>query len=300
MYIKKLYSETIGLDDCTGIFSKYFKANEVSKNIDRSLYNAKSVKILGGENSSISKKVIDDLHNKIIYTGDFTLPEKKIFGTLKAKFSYSEPIDIREAYTDLEKLCKDSHRNFQNHTTAILDTNILTDYWDISDSSKPWDSNPIKDSLIASSDKDVVTAKVYFVGVLSKPEQTKILDLVDDLHMPIYLVKDKPLEQVNFITHVNNYEHISCNMPFIVVHKSWEEFDENQIMKFYNDIVSFEKTEYIKVSNNIFHYSDPRLDVEIASRINNKTLYSNYMHSPERRDKVDILVRNYWEERRRA
>jgi len=299
MLIKKLYSETIGLDECRGIFSKYLKAREVSKNIDRGIYDVKSIKIRSGENSSISKKVIEDLHNKIIFTGDFILPEKKIFGTLKAKLSYAIPIDIRVAYTDLEKLCKDSHMDFQNHMTAILDTNILTDSWDISDSSKPWDSNPIRDSFIASSEKDVVTAKVYFVGVLSEPEQAKMLNLVDDLHMPIYLMKD-PLKQVNFITHVNKFEHISCNMPFIVVHKSWEGFDEKKIMKFYKDIADFEKTEYIKVSNNIFHYSDPRLDVEIASRTNNKILYSNYMHSPERRDKFDILVRNYWEERRRA
>ena len=322
MRIKRLYIETLGLEDCVGRFSKYFKARKILKRLDKRRYNAEYLDISAGKNTSVTDELLKhsdlaELENlgRIKKLFEFAYSNKKIYGTLKADVKYeSGAVDWNQAYADLKTLREDTGINFRL-SSIVPDTKIFTGEWDVEEGvdriwpkidpvtiwNQIWTKDLDRELELAGTEAEITQATICFVGILSNSEKKEVSRMVDGLYLPEFTgftykkeFRDE-YRNNNYITRIRKHQEIKNIVPFIVVEKRWLGFDEEIIQKFYNKIKSYEKTEYLKTMDFCLwpRSTDPSIKIYIASKAAGKRIYSSYEMREQRGIEYDLIkIRN--------
>jgi|GEM_PF-7000225 len=279
--IKNLYAKTIGLEDCKGYFSKYFKARNVYNNIDRKKLNAKHILLLPGKHVQIDNIIEGEIGNETwLYIKE---PSKNRRGTLKVRLKYSQrPVTFGEALNDIVTIYKNTSIDFTSNIEIIPYTQIFKGKWDVGlNSFSPWNEGQM-DLMMDLNNSEVTTVRVQFIGILEDNEIKALSKIVDELYLPEYSgyklkenYERKKYIQSEFTTRLK-FGEIKSNMPTIRIEKRFIGFNEENILEFYNKVKSFEKTTCLRPMDTIGGFSDPLIEIEVVSKTNGINCYATH------------------------
>ena len=237
MDVKQFRGNTEDFLPFLGPLLKHVRARNSRKRIDLSQLSANSANVVGGHN---------------VYWDNFPY---SICGTVEGRLDYLSPENIVTAYTDLKKLGKQTGMDFTRDMRAIPDLDLFVGQWYVSN------HRQIEKGV------DLVDSEICFPGLItSNSERTKLHGLVDKVYEP-------KLEGDGYYWTGHEGNSIGSYTPTIQVKKTWQEFDEREVMDFFERIKSFEKPQY-KIHST--HDSRMTLRVRSPTQEGNELISASY------------------------
>ncbi len=230
MDVKQFRGNTEEFLPFLGPLLKHVRARNSRKKIDLSQLSTNSANVVGGYN---------------VYFDNFPY---SVYGTVEGRLDYSSSQNIATAYADLKKLGEHTGMDFTRDMRAIPDLDLFVGQWYVSNHMQ------IKGNV------DLVVADISFPSLISsEDERTKLHELVDKVYEP-------KLEGDGY--YWTRYEGggTGSHTPTVQVRKTWQEFDEREVLDFFEKIKSFEKPHY---------KTDPTHDSSMTLRVRNPVQRSN-------------------------
>lgn len=237
MDVKQFRGNTEEFLPFLGPLVKHIKARASRKNIDLSQLSTDSADVVGGHN---------------VYSMNFPYP---VLGTVEGRLDYSSPQNIATAYADLKKLGEQTGMDLTRDMRAMPDLDLFVGQWYVSNHQQ------VKNGV------DLVVAEITFPGLISSDtERAKLHELADKVYEP-------KLEGDGNYWIRHEHGGTGSHTPTIQVNKSWQEFDEREVMDLFERVKSFEKLHY---KTHPTHDSSMTLRVRTPTEEGNEMISATY------------------------